>query len=303
LVVLRTLIQLYCQVELSILKSLDRMATIGRIQAVHFVVLLAGIGAVYQLRAPVAWLLLVLVGGQLLEFVLSGGVLARAGARLHRVPMRECLGLVKRSTPIGFTHALANIILRLDVLVLSVLASPIEVGQFAVAHALLVMVYVAAWLFGSVLLPQMVRLAESAAESAALVERWTRVVLLVTLPLAALAWWLVPPVLATVFGARFAASGGLAAWLLLASPLVLLNSLHVNHAMARGWTATYLGAHVATAVFALSLNLALGLQFGGPGIAAAVLLRELFLFAVLKWKGARMAVQAAQLAPCTESHD
>jgi hypothetical protein len=66
LVTVRTVVQSYCQVHLAILKSLDRTAAIGPIQAIHFAALLVGIATTCRYACSFNALLGWLIGGQLL---------------------------------------------------------------------------------------------------------------------------------------------------------------------------------------------------------------------------------------------
>jgi len=67
--------------------------------------------------------------------------------------------------------------------------------------------------------------------------------------------------------------------MLLATPFILLNSVYANRAIASGAKVTYLGVFAVTAVATLILNYILGHSFGAKGAAAAIVIREVGMFA------------------------
>jgi O-antigen/teichoic acid export membrane protein len=137
LVTLRTLLQSCSQLQIAILKSLFRMHLIGIIQAFHAGVLFLGIGIAFVHHWSMVTLLEILVAGQTLELLFMSG--AVYSARIHpRWPVfSKCFALMRRSVPLGLGYALANLIVRADVVVLSLLVPLPEIGQFSAADNLL----------------------------------------------------------------------------------------------------------------------------------------------------------------------
>jgi O-antigen/teichoic acid export membrane protein len=183
--------------------------------------------------------------------------------------------MLRVSAPVGVSQMLANLILRLDVLVVNGLFSATVVGYFAAANNAVVVMYVCSWLFGSVLLPDLVRhYADSSDRLDSFVRKWVRMVCLATVP-ATLALAAASPLLIrTLYGPSFAPAGAPLAIMSLALPLILINSLLFNRAVATQSRPVYVGAYVVAAIAALVLNLVCGLAFGVVGVAGAIVARE-----------------------------
>jgi len=296
LVVVRTAVQSYCQLQLAVLKGLHRMAAIGPVQGLHFAALLVGIGAVCRYHGSVYVLLGWLIAGQSMELLLSGGLLWRAGIRPARFALAECWSLLWRSTPIGFTYSIANLIVRLDVIVLSFLFPAAVVGEFAAANVFLVVAYVVSWLFGSVVLPELAARASQVDELERCVKRWTRLIWLAALPASLALLWVAPPAVTALYGKNFADTGRLASVMLLAAPFILLNSLYLSRAIALGLTTQYAGTYLATAVGALTLDLVVALTVGPMGVAVAIVVREFGMFVAFRILAGRFS-PAGEVAP------
>jgi len=278
IITLRTLLYSYCQLNAGVLKSLDRMAVIGSIQAIHCALLLTGIGLVFVRAWSITILLLWLVLGQAFEFILSSSVLWRQHVRPARVTLSGCLGVLRRSTPVGITYTTAAFILRGDVIVLSILSSAAVVGHFAAANMPLVMVYVAAWLFGSVLLPEMVRRSANLTLLQSYVNQWIRGLLLTLIPLCTVLVWAAPALVRVLYGPAFATTGTLASIMVMSVPFILCNAVYLSKAIAVASSRTYIGIYLGTAAAALLLDFALGDLWGPVGVAIAIVVREIGMF-------------------------
>jgi O-antigen/teichoic acid export membrane protein len=292
-VVARTALQSFGQLQMSILKALDRMVPIGVIQAVHSTFLLTCICTVYYFQLPLNLLLLTLVSGQTLELLLSLGFIRKAAVGASKISFSDCRSLLRRSTPVGLAYGMAGLILRMDVIVLSALASVDVVGHFAAAHMILTFAYVVAWLFGSVLLPDMVRLSGSVGEFQQYVGRWSTIIFVVTIPLAGLFLVASPTLMPILYGKDFADTGKFLAILGLAIPFILNNSLYFHRAITLGATGVFLATFAATAMVGLILSVTLGSNFGATGIACAIVTREVAMFAIFRTLASREALQPA----------
>jgi O-antigen/teichoic acid export membrane protein len=293
LVTVRSLIQSYCQLQLAILKSINRMLSIGAIQLAHFVALIGGIAAAHQYSWGFHNLLAWMVGCQTLELMLSAGWLWKNGVRPQGVALGDCWNLLWGSYPVGFTNLMATFIVRVDVIILSFLVSTPEVGRFSAAHMLLVVVYIVSWLFGSVLLPNLVQLAANGNSLDSYLRQWTRLLLWTTVPGTVILFWLAPPVMRALYGSAFAQSGVLASIMVLAVPCILLNSLYMNRAVALRSPSVYVGTYLMTAGLALVLGLVLGGTFGSMGIAVAIVGRELAMLGIFYLRSPSMSPQLA----------
>jgi O-antigen/teichoic acid export membrane protein len=281
LITLRTLIQSCSQLQIAILKSLFRMHLIGIIQAFHAGVLFLGIGIAFVQHWSVVTLLEILIAGQTLELLFMSG--AVSWVQIHpRWPIfSKCLALMRRSVPLGLGYALANLIVRADVVVLSLLVPLPEIGQFSAADNLLVVTYLASWLLGSVLLPEMVQLSDSAERLGQFMGRWIRLTSKIAVPAALILFLIAPRAITALYGQDFAHAGVLASWMILACPFIVFNSLSLHHTIATGAKRAYLTIMFVTALFAIVLTYLLGRHFGAAGVTAAILIRESLLSVVL----------------------
>lgn len=281
-ITLRTLLQSCSQLQVAILKALFRMHLVGVIQVIHASVLFVSIGIGFVRNWSVVEFMELLVAGQTLELLLMSGAVSWARIRPCWPLFSSCLALIRRSVPLGLGYALANLIVRLDVLVLTLVASLPEIGQFSAADNLLVIAYLASWLFGSVLLPEMVKLSDSAELLDQFVYRWIRFAAKIMVPAALILFLITPRVVVALYGSVFIRAGMLAAWMVLASPFVVFNSLALHHSIAIGAKRAYLKIMFTTALSAVILNYFLAHYFGSFGVVAAILIRESSL-SVLLW--------------------
>jgi O-antigen/teichoic acid export membrane protein len=273
-VTLRTVLQSYSQLQMAILKSLSKASAIGIIQIVHSLFLLTGIWLVHLRGWTIFILLAWFTAGQFLEFAATMPVMSRAGLRPGLPTRIHFWAAMRRSTPFGITNGLANLIVRSDTVVLSILVPLSVLGAFSAANSMLVVVYVAAWLLGSVLLPEMVRLSVSPERLYLYVRKWTRLLAITSTPIAILSFLAAPNTMLLLFGPSLVQSGGLASVMALACPFILLNAVYTNFAIAMNNRAVFTGLFCATAVIAIGLDFFLGRAFGALGIASAIVIRE-----------------------------
>jgi O-antigen/teichoic acid export membrane protein len=275
----RTVLQSYSQLQMTILKSLSKTNAIGVIQIIHSLFLFAGIGMALLRNWTIFGLLAWFTAGQLFELGITIPVLLRAEIRPGwPAPLRFWASMGK-SAPFGITSGLANLIVRSDTVVLSTLVPLSVLGTFSAPNSILAIVYVASWLLGSVLLPEMVRLSVTAESLKLYVRKWIRLLALTSVPVAFLAFVAAPKFIPLLFGPAFDRSGVLASVMAWACPFILVNSVYTNFAIAMNKRAVFTGLFAVTAVLAVGLNFLLGRAFGPMGIAAAIVIREASLLA------------------------
>lgn len=274
LTMVRVLGQSYCQLQISMLKALDRMTLIGPIQGAHFTFLCAAMLYAYLRTSGIMPVLVIFVIGQTLEFLIEGTVLWRARLRPARVSLHNCYELLRGFTGVGMCFNIANGIVRLDVIALSLIASAVVVGHFAAAQTAILVIYPVSWLFGSVLLPEMTRLVSKPDDLNRYVRHWARLIAIVAIPCTVAGVFIGPIVLRALFGPSFTASGILLSIVLLAAPFIFWNSLYLNLAFALNRPRVYLGMYVATLAFAAALDFSLGYAWAAVGVAVAVVIRE-----------------------------
>ena len=273
-VALRAVFQSYSQLQMSILKSVSRANVILIIQFLHGSILFVGIWFAFKLNWSIFALLEWLTLCQLVELGLCAGVLYQSGF-LRRWPERLYLiATLKLAAPFGIAYGLANLIIRSDTIILSTFTSLAGVGVFSAANTILLMVYLSSWLFSSILLPNMVRLARKPESLAAYANQWMRWVLLVTVPCAVFASLAAPRAITLLYGPNFARSGLIGSAMALACPFILLNSIYTAHVIAGNRRTVLLEIYGAAALVTLVLDFVLGRAFGPIGIAVAIVLRE-----------------------------
>ena len=273
-VALRAVFQSYSQLQMAILKSISLANAIVIIQSLHSCILFLGIWFAFKLNWSIFALLEWLTFCQIVELGLGAGVLYQSGI-LSRWPKRLYLiATLKLAAPFGIAYGLANLIIRSDTIILSTFTSLAGVGVFSAANTILLMVYLSSWLFSSILLPDMVRLAGKPESLAAYANQWVRWVLLVTVPCAVLASLVAPRAIALLYGPSFARSGLIGSAMALACPFILLNSIYTARVIAVNHRTVFLGIYGAGAFVTLVLDFALGRAFGPIGIAVAIVLRE-----------------------------
>ena len=278
IIALRGILQSYCQLQVAILKAVDSMRAIGFIQGTHSVLLLVLLWRGYVSGHTIYFLLWVLVIGQTLELVLEAGWLWSWGLRPIAVRWHDCWHLLRGSTSVGITLTIANAVLRLDVIILSLIAGAAAAGIFAAAQTVIMIVYVVGWLLGSVLLADMTRLNGSKRDLKHFLQRWTLIISSTLVPLALLGIFLGPPVIRALFGPKFTPTGTLLAIMLPAVPFIVLNSLHLHRAFATHSARTHLNLYLGAAILTVLLDCSLALAFGATGLAVAVVLREVIIF-------------------------
>jgi O-antigen/teichoic acid export membrane protein len=274
LIVLRTILQSYCQMQITMLKAIERMQAISVIQAIHALALLLAMSGCYMRWRSIPLLIAALVVAQCLELLLESAWIRRLGIRFVQVHMRDCGKLLHGSTSVGVTLSLTTAIVRLDVIVLSLIGGAAAVGVFAAAQTVMVILYVLGLLLASVLFPQMVRLAHRPEEFRRYFRHWVVIILGVMVPATLLSILVGPGLIHSLFGHGFASSGSLLAIMLAAAPPLVLNALYLHRAFALHLVRTYLGIYVGATLLAVLLDWALAHSLGGAGIAIAVVARE-----------------------------
>jgi O-antigen/teichoic acid export membrane protein len=283
---IRTFVYSYCRLNAGLLKALDKTKPIVVIQALHFVMLTICALVVYLRQQGLLTLLLWLMATQMIEFALTFTVLHKLGLRISAVTSSSCCQLLRRSTPVGATYTLATLMLRGDVVVLSLIASASVVGTFAAADTGLVMIYVIAWLFSGILLSDLGSLSANREAFDVHFQKCLRGVVLLTVPLAAVSAVFARTAILSVFGKTFDAAALPGTLMMLAMPFIFLNAAFLSRTVARNASRISLGIYGLTAVLSLLLNYFLGRWQGATGVACSILIREavMTILFVRLWK-------------------
>jgi O-antigen/teichoic acid export membrane protein len=294
-VTVRAILQSYSQLQMAVLKSVSKANWIGIIQCVHSAILVAGIWLTMKHGWTISSLLCWLASCQLLELLLGTAVLHRNGIWPSWPVRLDFFATVKMAAPFGIAYGLANLIIRSDTIVLSTLVPLAELGAFSAANTILLIVYVCAWLFGSILLPEMVRLSSQPESLKMYTDQWTRLVALVAVPAALLVSLAAPRVILVLYGPPFAGSGTLASIMVVACPLILLNSIYTTRTIATNSRAIFLGIYGVGALVSLALDFLFGRAYGSVGIAWAIVTREAGMLVAFLLLTSRLSMAATGL--------
>jgi O-antigen/teichoic acid export membrane protein len=277
---LRTFLYSYCRLHAGFLKGLDRTRQIAKFQGIHFSILAVGLAHVYLQHKSLVVLLLYLLAAQIVEYICSFVVLRRLGVGYAAVSASLCWDLMRRSVPAGTTYTLATVMLRGDVLMLSLVASAAVVGTFAAADTGLVMIYVIAWLFSGVLLSELGRHAQNSQALNLHFRQILRAVTLISILLAGAGVLFARFAVILIFGKSFAAAGSTAAIMILALPLIFLNAAFLSRLIAKNASRVAAFIYLPAAILSLLLNYFLGRYYGATGVAVSIVLREAVICAV-----------------------
>ncbi len=294
-VTVRAILQSYSQLQMAVLKSVSKANWIGIIQCVHSAILVGGIWLAMKDGWAIFSLLRWLASCQLLELLLGTAVLYRNGIWPSRPVRLDFFATVKMAAPFGIAYGLANLIIRADTIVLSTLVPLAELGAFSAANTILLIVYVCAWLFGSILLPEMVRLSSQPESLKMYANQWMRLVVLVAVPAALLVSLAAPRVIMVLYGPPFAGSGTLASIMVIACPLILLNSIYTARTIATNSRAIFLGIFSVGALASLALDFIFGRAYGSVGIAWAIVIREAGMLVAFSLLTSRLPMAATGL--------
>ncbi len=271
----RTFLYSYCRLNAGLLKALDKTRQILAIQALHVFLLTGCLLIVYQKRLGLKALLLCLVTMQIVEFSATSAVVLRGlGLRVSSVSFSLCWNMIRRSTPVGMTYTFSTLMLRGDVVVLSLIAPVRVVGTFAAANTALVMVYVIAWLLSGVLLSDLGSLSRNQETFDAHFRACIRGVLALGVPLAAASVFSAPIAIRFVFGRNFEAADVPGALMMIAMPSIFLNATFLSRAIARSASRTALAIYGYVAILSLLMNYSMGRWYGASGVACSIVMRE-----------------------------
>jgi O-antigen/teichoic acid export membrane protein len=294
-IAVRAFLQSYSQLQMAMLKSMSKANWIGMIQCLHSFVLCLGIWLAFEKNWSIVLFLGWMTACQLFELLLAMGVLY--GNNIWPLWPRpfNFVATIRMAAPFGIVYGLANLIVRSDTIILSMFVPLSELGAFSAANTILLMVYLSAWLFGSVLLPEMVRLSANPEGLKNYANRWARWVLLITVPGALFVSVAAPRAVVLLYGSAFATSGTLASIMAIACPLIFLNSIYTTFSVSLNRRSVFLGVYGATALATLGLDFFLGRAFGPLGIASAIVVREAGMFLTFCLLTSRAPLTAAGL--------
>lgn len=271
---LRTFLYSYCRLNAGLLKGLNRTKYIAKLQGAHFALLASSVLMIHVLGLGLTTLAACLLIAQIVELVSGYVVLRKLGLRVHFVSSLFCWQILRRSTAIGVTYTFSTIMLRGDVVVLSLIASAAEVGAFAAANTGLVMAYVVAWLFSGVLLSDLGSLSANPDLFESHFRKCLRIVLISSIPLAVVASAFARPVILFVFGMKFASAALPGALMMLALPFIFVNATFLGRTIAQRAAGLSMRIYGGVALLSLFLNYLSARWYGAAGVAGSIVIRE-----------------------------
>lgn len=185
--------------------------------------------------------------------------------------------LIRSAAPAGLSALLVQVYYNLDTVILGFLATPEQVGLYAAAYKIVLLLAAAPGLLFTVFLPSLAR------QGAPVITKryitFTCVLILAGLPVAACGYFWAGGVMTLMFGAAYA--GGTQALQILcsASAFIFINVALANPLLAWKQEKRYLRVVAAGAVINVALNIALIPRFGIAGAAVATLCAEVAVFA------------------------
>jgi polysaccharide transporter, PST family len=286
LITLRTFTYSYSRLNASFLKGLNRTRYITIFQATHFVLLVICLFSFYFRHPSLALLLFCVLAAQIAEFSFSSAVLCGLGVHGAVIRASLCWDLLRRSTAVGMPYMLWSLMMRADVVILSLVASAAVVGTFAAANTGLVLIYVVAWLFSGILLSDLGSLSRNTEGFDLHFRKVLRIVVLVSILLAAIGALFAKFAVVLVFGKNFAAAGLSGAIMMLALPFIFLNATFLSRLVAKNETRAALFIFGPVAILSFLLNYFLGQSYGAAGVAFSIVLREavISVFSLRSWR-------------------
>lgn len=274
ILVARTFLYSYCRLNAGLLKALNRTKYIARLQGVHFALLTSLVVMAYLAGLGMTALMLCLLAAQAVELVGGYVVLRKLGLRAQFVSLPFSLQLLRRSTAVGATYTFSTLMLRGDVVILSLLVSAPAVGAFAAANTGLVMAYVIAWLFSGVLLSDLGNLSANRELFKSHFRKCLRVLLICTVPVAVAASLFAKSVILLVFGKKFASAALPGALMMLALPFIFLNAAFLSRTIAQRAARLSMSIYGGVAILSLLLNYLSARWYGAAGVAGSIVVRE-----------------------------
>jgi O-antigen/teichoic acid export membrane protein len=125
--------------------------------------------------------------------------------------------------------------------------------------------------------------------------QWMRLVVLVSAPAALLVSLAAPKAIFILYGPAFAGSGTLASIMVIACPLILLNSIYTARTIATNSRAIFLGIFSVGALASLALDFIFGRAYGSVGVAWAIVVREAGMLLAFSLLTSRLPMTATGL--------
>jgi len=280
----RVLFLTFSQAYMSFYKATERMHFVTLQQAVGVTASLLALLTCYWMGAGLAGFVGALVAGQIGEASAGWWILRR---HFHPGPARKgdvhlSKNMFGMAVPVGVIALLQAASLRIDVLVLGAFASNSELGHFQAAAWLLVLVFLTASLFMTVLFPRLVRVLSSPSpRGIAWVESLVQNGLILSLAVATISCLAAPYWLRVCYGQDLLPATPLLRILSTAVPFLFLNTVLFYIFVASNRRGTYLVALLTSSSAGLGLACWLAPRYGGMGVGFADLAREVLLCTLL----------------------
>ena len=203
-----------------------------------------------------------------------------------RAPRRELVRVARRAVPFALLVGFSLLYFRIDLIMLGLMGSAVEVGNYGVAAKALETAVAVPGFFGSAFLATMAHSGTASSRAADATARALRYLLIVCVPLAFGLAVLADPLVDVLAGADYEQAGGI---LLRLSPVLALVAAYAvlaNLQIALGRTDVVIKISLAGIAFKIALNAWAIPRYGAEGAAVAAVAGEVVVV-VAQWYSAR----------------
>lgn len=191
-------------------------------------------------------------------------------------------GLLRRSLPFGMTDVFGLVLFRVDMVMLSLMATSAAVGIYGAAYRLFESATVFTWALVGAFAPMFVYLGQTTEPTLTDVfSRALKAVLVVLTPAAVAFALLAEPLVRLFFGADFAQASGPLRMLAPVVVLIAVAAVTWSLLVSRGGAVTVMWMTAAMSVLNVALNLVLIPALGATGAALALLVTAVVFVALL----------------------
>jgi len=197
--------------------------------------------------------------------------------------------IIRQSAPLAVTAAFFSIYYNIDQVMLSVMRTDVEVGLYNAAYKLVTLMLGINVMLLNPGFPVIARLIKQPGdELRRLINRYTRLMAMIAIPVAVGGLLLARPIMALLFGPDYA-DGARALQILLWSVVFLFMSAVFSRILIAAYKQqVHLWSVVSGSVINVAINFFLIPRFGLVGAAAATLLTEVIIFALTYWNVQRI---------------
>lgn len=267
-----------------VLQAREQFHALAAVEVVAALAQLLGAALLVGGRTDVVLGALAFVMGSWTSGILSWVLVRRDRAMVPNFSLRIPT-MVRRAMPLGIAGIAIAVYYTIDTVLLGLMRTSSEVGNYAVAYRLVLPVLTVAVVTGNIALPVMSRLLSTDPERMpALLSGLSRGLLLLGLPIATGTTIVAEPLVTAIFGAAYEPAALPLAVLIWSCVTVFANAPFGFLMIARGQDRQYMQATVVGALLNVVANFLLIPAFGMLGAAIATILAEVVVLALIVWQ-------------------